>query len=118
MTKKNNINDRLEGVKDSTCVESPNSCTRVAYLDQSGIFLCNNVRLLTISSNFFGEPFCLLRQHPEPIVTECENLIDPAKRLLAACNYGNYYTFDVLDGLIKNGTEQVSFNLRIAAEGW
>ncbi|OGE47364.1 hypothetical protein PENARI_c047G09521, partial [Penicillium arizonense] len=44
--------------------------------------------------------------HPDHIITECKNLIDPAKKLSAACNYGNYYTFGVLDGKIQNGTQQ------------
>ncbi|OQE71294.1 hypothetical protein PENNAL_c0108G06761 [Penicillium nalgiovense] len=90
--------DHLKDVKDSMCVASPNSCTRVAYLDESGIFFCND--------------------NHQPIITECENLIDPVKKLSEACTYGDHYTFGVLDGKIKNGTAEVSYHLRIAAGGF
>jgi hypothetical protein len=58
-----------------------------------------------------------LKQHHDHIVTKCVNLIGPAKKLTASCTYGNYYTFGVLNDMIKNGIEEVSYHLRIAAEG-
>lgn len=59
-----------------------------------------------------------LRQNHKPIITECENLIEPVKKLSEACTYGDHYTFGVLDGKIKNGTAEVSYHLRIAAGGF
>lgn len=35
--------DHLSDVKDSTCISSPRTCTRVAFEDMSGIFFCNDV---------------------------------------------------------------------------
>lgn len=35
--------DHLRDVKDAMCKSSPNSCTRVAFEDFSGMFFCNDV---------------------------------------------------------------------------
>lgn len=112
----------LDDDKDASCVAAPHTCTRVAFEDFSGIFLCNDVSDLSRPS-FVNSPLADFNQNDQPIVTLCGNLIEPAKQLSQDCRFHGFYTFGLLVGTIKNDTKvhaktDVPYHLRIAADGW
>lgn len=107
----------LEDVKDTKCVAAPTSCTRMAFVDDSGVFLCNDISLSDPKASNISE-MCLHfteRRTNQPL---CGDLIGPAKNLFKECRFANFYTFGALDGVISSGAEKVPYHLRIAGEGW
>lgn len=102
---------RDEGGK--MCVAESNTCARVSYLNQSGLFFCNYVwwtkTLLTHNSwHWHYYP----AQNTEKLAIQCDDLVPTAKNLFDYCQVADYYTF----GIVNNATQGANYYVRIAGQ--